>query len=361
MIYHLLYPLHTKIFAFNLFRYITVRATFSGITALVLSFLIGPRIIRWLKRRKILATIREEGIPSQEKNHGVIPTMGGVLILLVVILSTLLWANLKKSCVWLILFLFISLGVVGFWDDMRKVRKKNGICGWYKILFQCMVGVIVGLYLFCKSPIPSFKTYTSFLFFKNIFISLGCFYIPFVVLVIVGTSNATNIADGLDGLAIGLIGEVALGFAILSYVAGNIKIAEYLNILYIPNSGELTIFLSAVVGSALGFLWYNMHPAQIIMGDTGALALGGAIGGVACFIKQEILLLITGGVFVLEALSVILQVLYFKTTKGKRIFLMAPIHHHFEKLGIPQEKIVVRFWIVGILCLLLAWSTLKIR
>jgi phospho-N-acetylmuramoyl-pentapeptide-transferase len=361
MIYHLLYPLHTKFFGFNVFRYITVRAAYAGITALILSFILGPKFIRFLSKRQFFAGIREKGIPSQEKKEGVIPTMGGLLILATVTISSLLWVNLKTDFIWIVLFVFIGLGGVGFWDDMMKLRKRKGIRPIYKILCQIAIGVVVGIYAFLFPKNPYFRTYTSFLFLKNIFVYLGIFYIPFIVLVIVGTSNSTNLADGLDGLAIGLIGEVAFAYAVLAYVVGNIKISDYLNILYVPGSGELVIFLSAIVGSALGFLWYNMHPAQIIMGDTGALALGGAIGATAVLIKQEILLLIAGGVFVMEALSVILQVTYFRRTGGKRLFLMTPIHHHYEKKGIPEEKIVIRFWVIGILFLLAALSTLKIR
>ncbi len=360
MLYHLLYPLHTEISAFNLFRYITIRAGFAGATALILSFIFGPKLIRYLSRQGLFAGIREESIPNQEHKTNV-PTMGGVLILSVSIISTLLWTNLKENFIWVALFAFLALGILGFSDDWRKIKKGKGMRPLYKIMWQIAIGICVGAYVFWLPKDPAFRTATSLLFVKNIFLYFSGFYIPFVVLVIVGTSNSTNLADGLDGLSIGLIVEVALAYAILAYAVGNVKISDYLNILYIPGSGELTVFLTAIVGAGLGFLWFNIHPAQIIMGDTGALALGGAIGTCAVFIKQEILLILAGGVFVIEVVSVILQVIYFKRTHGKRLFLMTPIHHHYSKTGVPEEKIVVRFWIMGILFLLIALSTLKIR
>jgi len=360
MFYHLLYPLHTKISTFNLFRYITIRAAFAGITALILSFIFGPKLIRYFSNHRLFARIREDGIPSQE-SKGKIPTMGGVLIILASVISTLLWVNLKESFIWIALFSFLTLGFLGFLDDWRKIKKNEGIRPLYKILWQIVIGVCVGTYVFLLPKNPEFCTHTSLLFVKNVFLYLGGFYIPFVILVIVGTSNATNLADGLDGLAIGLIAEITLAYAILAYVVGNVNMSDYLNLLYINGSGELTIFLVSIVGSGLGFLWFNMHPAQIIMGDTGALALGGVIGTCAVLIKQEILLVLAGGMFVVEAMSVILQVIYFKRTHGKRLFRMTPLHHHYEKDGVAEEKIVVRFWIMGILFLLAALSTLKIR
>lgn len=361
MFYHLLYPLHTKYFAFNLFRYITVRAAYAGITALVLCFIFGPKLVRWLSRHNFYSVIRERGIPSQEKKEGVIPTMGGILILGISVISTLLWADLNESFIWVALFSFIGLGILGLVDDITKIKSSKGLRPLYKILCQVVIGLCIGMYMFLFPRSPGFSTSTSLLFLKNTFLYLGWFYIPFVLLVIVGTSNSTNLADGLDGLAIGLVAEVALAYAALSYVTGNIKISNYLAILYVPGSGELTVFLASIVGSAIGFLWFNAHPAQIIMGDVGALSLGGAIGTVAVLIKQEILLLVAGGVFVIEAMSVIMQVIYYKHTHGRRLFLMTPIHHHYEQKGMQEEKIVVRFWILGILFLLAALSTLKIR
>lgn len=359
MLYHLLYPLHTAVSAFNLFRYITIRAAYAGITALILSFIFGPKLIRYLTNRSLSAGFRENSINQEKKNK--IPTIGGVLILSTTIISTLLWANLTEGFVWVAIFSFGTLGLLGLYDDIRKIKRTRGLRPLYKFFWQIVIGGCVGAYVLLLPKTPEFCTYTSLLFVKNFFLYLGVFYIPFVILVVVGTSNSTNLADGLDGLAIGLVGEAALAYAVLAYVVGNIKIAEYLNVLYIPGSGELTIFLASIVGSALGFLWFNAHPAQIIMGDTGALSLGGAIGTCAVLIKQEILLILAGGVFVIEAVSVILQVIYFKRTHGKRLFRMTPLHHHYEKAGLQEEKIVVRFWIVGILFLLAALSTLKIR
>jgi phospho-N-acetylmuramoyl-pentapeptide-transferase len=361
MLYHLLYPLHTTFSAFNIFRYITVRAAYAGITALVASFILGPILVRFLTRHGIMAGLREAGIPSQEKKKGVVPTMGGILIIGASVVSTLLWADLREELIWLAAFSLIALGIVGFIDDMTKVKRGKGIRPLYKILAQAAVGAGIGVYMLLLPRTPELRTCTSLLFLKNIFLYLGWFYIPFVIFVIMGTSNSTNLADGLDGLAIGLVAEVALAYAILAYIAGNMRMSDYLNVLYVPGSGELTIFLVAIVGSAFGFLWFNASPAQIIMGDVGALALGGAIGTVAVLIKQEVILLVAGGVFALEATSVILQVAYFKYTGGKRLFLMTPLHHHYEKKGMPEQKIVVRFWVMGILFLLAALSTLKIR
>lgn len=360
MFYYLFYPLHTKVFAFNIFRYITFRAAYAGITALLISFIFGPKLIRFLKRHKFCAGIREEGLKNQKEKVGT-PTMGGILILAAVIVSTLLWADFKESFIIISLLTVVSLGILGFYDDYKKTRKGKGVRGLYKIIWQILIGVSVGIWLYFFPKLPDFVTKTSLLFLKNTFIQLSYFYVPFVVLVLVGTSNAVNLTDGLDGLSIGLIGEGALAYAILAYIAGNANISEYLNILFVRGSGELSVFLSSVAGASLGFLWFNAHPAQIFMGDTGSLSLGGAIGITAILIKQEILLLLVGGVFVIEALSVITQVIYFKSTQGRRIFKMAPLHHHFEKLGMAEPKIVIRFWILGVLFMLLALSTLKIR
>ncbi|MCK4352727.1 phospho-N-acetylmuramoyl-pentapeptide-transferase [candidate division WOR-3 bacterium] len=364
MLYWLLYPLHTECFIFNLFRYITFRAAYAGITALVLSFILGPKLVRYLTKHKLFANTKENGPPSQ-KSKDQTPVMGGILIICTSVISTLLWTNLNPSAdgqfIWIALFSLLSLGGLGLWDDFKKVKKGKGLRPAYKFLWQVLIGLCIAGYVFLFPRNPEFKAQTSFLFFKNIFLYFGGFYIPFVVLVIVSTSNATNLADGLDGLAIGLIAEVALTYAILAYVVGNMKASNYLNILYISGGGELAIFLASIVGSALGFLWFNAHPAQMFMGDTGALALGGAIGTVAVLIKQEILLILAGGVFVIEGISVIAQVLYFKASKGKRIFRKAPLHHHYEECNIPENKIVIRFWIIGILFLLATLSTLKIR
>jgi len=360
MLYYLFYPLHDKFFAFNLFRYITFRAAYAGITALLISFIFGPKLIRFLKRHNFCAGIREEKLENQKEKVGT-PTMGGILILAAVVVSTLLWADVKESFIIISLLTVVSLGILGFYDDYKKTKKGKGVGGSYKLIWQILIGVSVGIGLYFFPKLPNFVTKTSLLFLKNTFIQLSYFYVPFIIIVIVGTSNAVNLTDGLDGLSIGLIGEGALAFAILAYAVGNVNISEYLNILFVKGGGELSVFLGSVVGASLGFLWFNSHPAQMFMGDTGSLSLGGAIGITAILIKQEILLLLVGGVFVIEVLSVITQVIYFKSTHGRRIFRMAPLHHHFEKLGISESKIVIRFWILGLLFMLLALSTLKIR
>lgn len=360
MFYHLLYPLHNEYAIFNLFKYITFRATYAGATSLIICLVFGKYVIAKLNSLKILAQVREKGIPSQEsKTH--VPTMGGVLIIISSVIAALLWADLTEPYVWVALISFILFGIVGLWDDLKKIKLKKGMNGWQKVLWLIIIAVGVGLYLYFFPKNMNFRDYTTMLFFKNLFIHLGWFYIPFIIIVILATTNSVNLSDGMDGLAIGLIGETVFTFAILAYAVGNLKFAEYLNIIHLPGAGELTVFLMGIAGASLGFLWYNVSPAQIIMGDTGALALGGVVGVSAILLKQEILLLLACGPFVIEALSVILQVFYFKRTHGKRLFLMAPLHHHYEKLGIPENKIVVRFWIVGVLFLLITLSTLKIR
>lgn len=360
MFYHLLYPLHEQYSIFNIFKYITFRAAYAGATSLILSLIFGKYIINWLKERKLLAQVRESGIPSQEsKTH--IPTMGGILIISASVISALLWADLTEPYIWVAVLSFMLFGVVGAYDDIRKIKIKKGISAKQKILWLTLISIGIGLYLYFFPKDMNFRDYTTLIFFKNVFLYLGWLYIPFIIIVILSTTNAVNLTDGMDGLAIGLIAEAVFTFAVLAYAIGNLKFAEYLNLIHLPGVGELTVFLLSIAGASLGFLWYNVSPAQIIMGDTGALALGGVIGVAAILLKQEILLIIACGPFVIEALSVVLQVLYFKKTKGKRLFKMAPIHHHFEKIGIAENKIVVRFWIVGILFLLITLSTLKIR
>ena len=263
MLYYLLYPLHTEVSAFNLFRYITVRAAYAGITALILSAIFGPKLISFLSGHNFFAGIREKGIPSQEEKKDIIPTMGGVLIIGVAVISTLLWSDLIEPLVWVALLSFIGFGVVGLADDISKIKGK-GMRPRVKILYQVIISGCVGVYMLLLPKNPAFQTYTSLLFFKNIFLCLGWFYIPFILLVIVGASNSTNLADGLDGLAIGLMAEVALAYAVLSYTTGNIKLSEYLSILYVPGSGELTIFLASIAGSAIGFLWYNTDRKSVV-------------------------------------------------------------------------------------------------
>jgi phospho-N-acetylmuramoyl-pentapeptide-transferase len=359
MLYQLLYPLHLRFGFFNLFRYITFRAAYAGITSLLICFFLGPSVIRWLMSHRFFAGVREKGLESQEIKSKT-PTMGGILILLAVLVATLLWADLRQSFIHIVLFSTVSLGLLGFYDDFKKLRTMKGVRPLFKFTWQVLIGLVIVVYLLLSSLSSEYATKISLLFLKNTFLNLGIFYIPFVILVMVGSSNAVNLTDGLDGLACGLVAIAAASFAALAYVVGNIKFAHYLNVLFIIGSGELTVFLSSVAGAMLGFLWFNTHPAQVFMGDTGSLPMGGAVGVSAVLIKQEILLAIVGGVFVIEALSVILQVAYFKRTR-KRLFRMAPLHHHFEKLGISETKIVVRFWIIGVLFGLLAISTLKIR
>lgn len=360
MFYYLLYPLHAEYTVFNLFKYITFRAACAGATSLIISLLLGKFVINWLSKRKILAQVREKGIPSQEsKTH--IPTMGGVLVIGASVISALLWADLTEPYIWVAILSFIAFGIVGLCDDLRKVRIKKGISARQKMIWLIIISIGIGLYLYFFPKVINYRDFTTLIFFKNKFIYLGWLYVPFIIIVILSTTNAVNLTDGMDGLAIGLIAETVFTFAILAYAVGNLKFAAYLNIIHMPGAGELTVFLLAISGASLGFLWYNISPAQIIMGDTGALALGGIIGVAAILLKQEILLIIACGPFVIEALSVIFQVAYFKQTHGKRLFRMAPIHHHFEKMGIPENKIVVRFWIIGILFLLITLSTLKIR
>ena len=358
MLYHLLYPLHTVIGGFNIFRYITVRTIGGAMTAFLLMIMLGPVFIRALRRFQIGQVVRDDGPETHLAKQGV-PTMGGVLILSAITCSTLLWARLDNELVWLLLFVTLFFGMIGAIDDLRKVRKNNskGLSARGKLVLQIGGASAVGLFVLYSG----LDGQLSVPFFKNIHPNLGWFYLVFAVLVIVGASNAVNLTDGLDGLATGptiISGSVYL---IFSYLAGNIVLADYLQIPFVPGAGELAIFCGAMVGACLGFLWFNAYPAQIFMGDVGSLAIGGALGSVAIIIKQEILLAIVGGVFVMEALSVIMQVGYFKMTKGKRIFLMAPFHHHFEKKGWHESKVVVRFWIVSVILGLFAIATLKLR
>ncbi len=372
-------------FGFNVLRYITFRAAFAAITAFLLSVALGPPLIRKLRSLKVEERVRKEDSREldllHKKKEGT-PTMGGILILLAVILSILLWANLQNHFIHLVLLVTIWLGVVGFLDGWMKLRgKSKGLRGKYKLLGQILLGLLIGWYLYhFRSAIAllwgpgvevvnsdyspylnkDYATVLTIPFFKNLFLPLSFFYIPFVALVIVGASNAVNLTDGLDGLATGNIIFVALIYGILAYVVGNWRIASYLQVLFVEGSGELTIFCTALVGACLGFLWFNSYPAQVFMGDTGSLALGGALGAVAVIAKHELLLIIVGGIFVAEALSVIIQVLSFKL-RGKRVFAIAPLHHHFELRGWEEPKVIVRFWIIATILAFLALSTLKLR
>jgi phospho-N-acetylmuramoyl-pentapeptide-transferase len=361
MLYHLLYPLREFFFAFNVFRYITFRAAYATVTALLISFVFGPRLIRWLTNYQIGQRIRREGPPRHNDKAGT-PTMGGILMIAAIVLPTLLWANLRNPFIQLVLVVTVWTGLIGFWDDYLSVIKKRdkGLVGRYKLLWQLMFGAALGIFLYVNPLVDTGVTRTSVPFFKDLYIDWGIFYIPLVMIVITGTSNAVNLTDGLDGLAAGVAAFCFFAFAMLAYLSGHRVFAEYLNILYLEGCGELTIYCMSVVGAALGFLWFNAHPASIFMGDTGSLALGGALGTIAVLLKRELLLVVIGGIFVAEAFSVILQVASFRL-KGRRIFRMAPLHHHFELKGWPESKVVVRFWIIAVLLALLSISTLKLQ
>jgi len=361
VLYHLLYPLHDVFSPFNVFRYITFRSAYATVTALLVCFIFGPPLVRRLREFKIRQIIRDEG-PRTHLTKGGTPTMGGILIVTAIVAPTLLWAQLTNGYVLTAVGVTLILGGLGFLDDYLHIVRKTpkGLLGRYKLLVQVAVGVGVGVVLYLNPVEPRFVTATTIPFMKSRVLDLGLLYIPFVALVITATSNAVNLTDGLDGLAAGLMALAAASFAGLAYLSGHIKIAEYLNIPFILPAGELTVFCAAVFGAALGFLWFNNHPADVFMGDTGSLALGGALGTVAVMLKKELLLFLIGGIFVAEALSVIIQVLSFKLRK-RRVFRMAPLHHHFELKGWPESRVVVRFWIVGMLLALLSLSTLKLQ
>jgi phospho-N-acetylmuramoyl-pentapeptide-transferase len=358
MLYTLLYALHNQYSLFNVFRYITFRAILAILTALVISFFLGPWVIRKLKDLQVKQYIREDGPKNHREKEGT-PTMGGTLILFSIGVAVLLWADLTNFFIWVALLVLVGFGAIGFVDDYLKLTRRNskGLSMKQKFLLQVLVALGASLLLYVN---PTFRSTLAFPFIKGLMPDLGEFYILLVILVIVGTSNAVNLTDGLDGLATGPVLISAGTFMVLSYLAGNVKIASYLQIPYVSGSGELTIFCGALVGAAMGFLWYNTYPAQIFMGDTGSVSLGAALGAVAIMTKQEFLLAIVGGLFVVETLSVIFQVASYKLRK-KRIFRMAPIHHHFELLGWAEPKVIVRFWIITLCLALLAFSTLKLR
>ena len=358
MLYHLFYPLHEAYSIFNVFRYITFRTIYAILTALLITLILGPCLIEKLQTLNIKQYIREDG-PSAHLNKSGTPTMGGILILLSLTIATLFWGDLTNTYIWIALLTTWGLGIIGIIDDLKKLRSKSsdGVSPRFKLCGQILLGAALGTFLYLS---PDFDKSLTIPFFKAISINLGIFYILFVIVLIVGTSNAVNLTDGLDGLAIGLVLIVTTTYLLFSYFSGHIKIANYLQIPYIPGSGELTIFCGALLGAATGFLWFNTYPAQVFMGDVGSLALGGALGTVAIITKHEILLAIVGGVFVAEALSVILQVTSYKLRK-KRIFAMAPLHHHYELKGWAEPKIIVRFWIVAAFLALVAMSTLKLR
>ena len=359
MIYHFLYPLHTTISGFNVFRYITFRTIYASLTAFLICFFLGPWVIRKLTALQVGQYIREDGPESHLQKAGT-PTMGGALILFSVIVSTLLWTNLANSYIWIVLLVTFGNGLIGFMDDylMQVKKRSKGLTARGKLILQLILALITGLLVYSR---PDFDTQVTVPFFKNIAPDLGGGYVFFAALVIVGTSNAVNLTDGLDGLAAGPAIIAAVTYMVFAYVAGHIKIAQYLQINYVAGSAEITVFCGALAGAGFGFLWFNTYPAQVFMGDVGSLSLGAALGSVAVITKQEILLVLVGGLFVVEALSVIFQVGYFKMTHGRRIFKMAPLHHHFELKGWPEPKVIVRFWIIAIILALISMSTLKLR
>jgi phospho-N-acetylmuramoyl-pentapeptide-transferase len=364
MLYNLLFQFHTQVPVLNVIQYITFRTAAASLTALVISLLVGPWLIRKLREFQIGQIIRHEGPASHAPKAGT-PTMGGLLILTASIVPTLLWADLRNVYIWIAVLATAGFGAIGFADDYLKLvrRSHHGLLPRYKILGQVGVAALVGVTLIVLADYtqPSlYNTRLIFPFFKSLIPDLGWVYVPFAILVLVGASNAVNLTDGLDGLAIGTFAIAAAAYTALAYVTGHRILADYLLLVHFPQSAELTIFCGALVGASLGFLWYNSYPADIFMGDVGSLALGGALGTVAILIKQELLLPIVGGVFVLEALSVIVQVASFKLT-GKRVFRMAPLHHHFELIGWSEPKVITRFLIVGIIFALFSLTTLKLR
>lgn len=360
MLYKFIYSFHELYFPFNVFRYITFRAALAVMTALLIHFLLAPWIIKKLRNLSMTQYERYDG-PKTHLHKAGTPTMGGILIIVSVLVSVLMWGDLSNRYILIMILAITGYGFIGLTDDYLKTIKKNtkGLSGWYKFGLQIVLALGIGL-IFYHDPNDMYVAKLSIPFFKKWLIDLGWFYIPFSILVIVGSSNAVNLTDGIDGLAIGLVGIACLANAALVYISGHAGIAQYLNVLHLPGVGELTVFCGAMFGAALGFLWYNCYPAEVFMGDVGSLGLGGALGTLAVITKQEIVLAVVGGIFVIEALSVIIQVTSFKLT-GKRVFRMAPIHHHFEEKGWLEPKVIVRFWIVGIILALLSLATLKLR
>lgn len=362
MLYNLLFPLAQEHQFFNLFRYLTFRSGGAILTALVISFIVGPRLIRWLKSKQHGGQpIRDDGPESHLLTKKGTPTMGGLMMLFAVTVSTVLWADLNNSYVWIALFVTLGYGLIGFADDYLKVSKKNhkGLAGKKKLLGQFLIAGVAAYWITRVTP-GEINHHLALPFFKHLLINLGVLYIPFVMFVLVGASNAVNLTDGLDGLAVVPIMIAAGCFALITYLVGNAVFADYLQLNFVPGTGELSVFCAALIGAGLGFLWYNAPPAMVFMGDTGSLAFGGSLGAVAVMAKHEIVLAVIGGLFVVEALSVMIQVFSFKLT-GKRVFRMAPIHHHYEKLGWRESTIVIRFWIVAVILALIGLSTLKLR
>ena len=367
MLYYILYPLREYFSPLNVFQYITFRSASAAILALILSFILGPLIINQLRKKQIGEKIREEGPQSHLSKEGT-PTMGGFIILIAIILPTLLFADIYNPFVQILVISTIWMGLIGFIDDYLKSIKKieKGLVAKYKLAGQVAIGLIITYWIYNTPAWDNFRTVTSIPFLKDTVVDFGLLYPLMIILVVTSTSNAVNLTDGLDGLATGLLAISFSVFSIIAYVSGRVDFSDYLNIIYLPGAGELTIFTAACVGACLGYLWFNSSPAEVFMGDIGSLSTGSALGTLAILLKKEFLLIIIGGLFVAEAISVILQVGYYRYTKnkygqGKKIFLMAPIHHHFELKGLPESKVVIRFWIVGLLLALLTITTFKIR
>ncbi len=360
MLYKLFYSFHELYSPFNVFRYITFRTALATITALAITFIMAPWIIGKLKNLSLTQYVRSDGPRTHLEKTGT-PTMGGVLIIMSVIVSVFLWGELNNKYILIMMGAIFGFGFIGLVDDYLKIARQNskGLGGWYKFSAQIFLALVLGFILY-HDPQDDYISILSIPFFKHWLIDLGWFYIPFSILVIVGSSNAVNLTDGIDGLAIGLVGIACLANSAFVYISGHSGFSQYLHVLYLPGIGELTVFCGAMFGASLGFLWYNSYPADIFMGDVGSLGLGGALGTLAVITKQEIVLTIVGGIFVIETVSVIIQVSSFKLT-GKRVFKMAPIHHHFEEKGWAEPKVIVRFWIVGIILALVSLMTLKVR
>ena len=361
MLYWITQLLQGQYHAFRVFQYLTFRSILAALTALMVGLFCGPLTIRWLRGLQIGQMVRDDGPKSHLSKTGT-PTMGGVLILLAITVSCLLWGDLRQKSLWIVLLVTISFGLVGWVDDYRKLVLKNskGLPGRWKYFWQSVIAIVAVTYLYSQATLP-IHTQLTVPFFKSYLIGLGILFPVLAYFVIVGSSNAVNLTDGLDGLAIMPIAMVAGALGVFSYVASNAVFAHYLSIPFVPETGELTVFCASIVGAGMGFLWYNSYPAQIFMGDVGSLALGAALGTVAILIRQELVLLITGGLFVIETISVILQVGYFKYSGGKRLFRMAPLHHHFELKGWSEPKVIVRFWIITVVFVLCGLATLKLR
>jgi phospho-N-acetylmuramoyl-pentapeptide-transferase len=361
MFYHILYPLHAVFPGFNVFRYLTFRTAYAILTGLGICLILGPWLIRQLRRYQIGETIRDDGPKSHHYKAGT-PTMGGLLILMALTLPTILWSDLTNRYVWVLLSSTFAFGTIGFLDDWLKLARvrRGGMRIGEKLLVQMVVALALALFLYIYPEDPAVATQVTFPFFKEVMPDLGAWYVPFIVFIIVGTCNAVNLTDGLDGLATGPLIIATLAFTVIAYLAGHAQFAGYLLIPYVKGGGEIAIFGGALIGASLGFLWFNAYPAEVFMGNIGSLALGGALGTMAVLVKHELLLPLVGGIFFIEALSVLLQIMSFQLT-GKRIFRMAPLHHHFEEKGWKEPKVIVRFWIVAIVLALLSLSTLKLR